>query len=599
MKFIRIHVLTVTVTAVMFCCVNGIHGQQDNKPPASSENADANKPVEVISDEEAEIAEKLFQAGRKLFFQGRHGESIKKLKNAAETNPVRTGYRLLLAKAYRAVGQDAEATVVLEEVIKADADHVEAGVLLAELLDARKKPQRVIALLEPLLKLKHTYELYHLLGEAFYQQEDFGAARRNFEEAVKLNPRNHSDHYQLGNIYLSQKRFARAARAYQTARSLGFSSGVFHFKLASVYFNLHNYLGRVSTAQVLGGQPGGISGDIYLIDEVPGAQDTFHVAGTQSAIYHVAMAQKLGIDVFQIRFLEANIWLSTHYFDKADLIYASLEKDVTKEDAGLFWSQWAQTALGQDDFENHIGRLKKAIEIAPEIYSVTLSDALKNVARRYQQLGDNAKYVSFLKQAVDGNPLSARLHVRLGDAYWSLNDRENAIAQYRLVLELEPEFADRVRLQNRIRGDSDSTPVTAVAMRPGLLGVAAVRPENFTCLFSGDPARQEFTMKYKGSSLFFCCESCRKEFSANLAEHSAKANHQLYRTGQAKVKTCPVSGRPIKSKFNVTVAGVSVPLCCSGCRKSVNEEKDEDARMEMVFGNVVFAQNFVIQPASR
>jgi len=604
MKTIRVYFLTATVTAVMVCFANGVHGQQDGDSTPGPENAAAPEPVVAVSDAEAEIAEQLFQAGRKLFFQGRHQESIEKLKNATKTNPVRTGYKLLLAKAYQAVDQDAEATVVLEEVIKADADHVEAGVLLAELLDARKKPQRVIAILEPLLKLKHTYELYHLLGEACYQQEDFRAARRNFEEAVKLNPRNHSDHYQLGNIYLSQKRFARAARAYQTARGLGFSSGVFHFKLASVYFNLHNYLGRVSTAQVLGGQAGEVSGDIYLIDAVPGAQDTFHVAGTQSAIYHVAMAQKLGIDVFQIRFLEANIWLSTHYFDKADAIYASLEKNVKKADAGLFWSQWAQTALGQDDFENHIGRLRKAIEIAPEIYEVTLSDALKNVARRYQQLGDNAKYVSFLKQAVDGNPLSARLHVQLGDAYWSLNNRENAIAQYRLVLELEPGFADRVRLQNRIRGDSDSLPAATVASRPGasrpgLAGIAAVRPEDFTCLFSGDPAKPEFTMKYKGSSLFFCCESCRKEFSGNLAMHSAKANHQLYRTGQAKVKTCPVSGRPLKSKFNVTVAGVSVPLCCGGCKASVNEEKDEDKRIEMVFGNVVFAQNFVIQPAPR
>jgi tetratricopeptide (TPR) repeat protein len=597
MKKIHACLPVAVVTAAMTCFTIGVQGQEDGDSTVGQTSPASTESVAAVSEAEAAIAEELFQAGRKLFFQGRHQDAIEKLKNAAKTNPARTGYKLLLAKAHRAVEQDAEATVVLEQVIKADADHVEAGVLLAELLDARKKPQRVIAILEPLLKLKHTYELYHLLGEAYYQQESFSAARRNFEAAVKLNPRNRTDHYQLGNIYLSQKRFARAARSYQTARSLGFSSGVFHFKLASVYFNLHNYLGRVSTAQVIGGRPGDVSGDIYIIGAVPGAQDTFHVAGTQSAIYHVAMAQELGIDVFQIRFLEANIWLSTHHFDKADTIYASLEKKVSKEDAGLFWSQWAQTALGQDDFENHISRLKQAIEIAPEIYKVTLSDALKNVARRYQQLGDNGKYVEFLKQAVEGNPLSARLHAGLGDAHWSLNDRENAIAEYKLVLELEPGFADRIRLQNRIRGDSTPVPVASAAPRPGFSGIAAVRAENFTCLFSGDPARKEFTMKYKGSSVFFCCDSCRKEFSGNLAKYSAQANHQLYKTGQAKVKTCPVSGRPLKSQFNVTVAGVSVPLCCGGCKETVSEEKDADKRIEMIFGNVVFSQHFVIQPA--
>ena len=127
---------------------------------------------------------------------------------------------------------------------------------------------------------------------------------------------------------------------------------------------------------VLGGKLGEVSGELYLIDAVPGKKDTFHVAGPGSAVYHVAMAQKLGIDVFEIQFLEANVWLSAHYFDKVDAIYASLEEKVAKEDSALFWSQWAQTALGQDDFENYIGRLKKAIEIAPGIYKATLSDAL-------------------------------------------------------------------------------------------------------------------------------------------------------------------------------------------------------------------------------
>lgn len=56
------------------------------------------------------------------------------------------------------------ATKVLEEIIKANADHIEAGVQLAELLDPKKKPEWVIAIVEPLLRLKHTYDLYHLLG---------------------------------------------------------------------------------------------------------------------------------------------------------------------------------------------------------------------------------------------------------------------------------------------------------------------------------------------------------------------------------------------------------------------------------------------------
>ena len=263
MKTTQRFLLPVTLLGLITCLAVGVRAQQDEKPATGDGPAAAAKPTVAVSDAEARIAEQLFQEGRKLFFQGKHLESIAKLKKAAETNRSRTGYKLLLAKAHRAVKQDAAATAVLEEIIKANADHVEAGVQLAELLDPTKKPERVIAIVEPLLRLKHTYDLYHLLAEAYYHQEDFNSARKNFEAAVKLNPRNRTDHYQLGNIYLSQKRFARAARSYQTARELGFSSGVFHFKLASVYFNLHNYLGRISTATILGGKAGEVSGDLY------------------------------------------------------------------------------------------------------------------------------------------------------------------------------------------------------------------------------------------------------------------------------------------------------------------------------------------------
>lgn len=596
MKLTQRFLAPAALLAVITGLAVGVKAQQDDAKPAEGEGVPAPKPDVTVSEAEEKIAEQLFQEGRKLFFQGKQLESIEKLKKAAETNPSRTGYKLLLAKAHRTVRQDAAATAVLEEIIKANADHVEAGVQLAELLDPKKKPERVIAIVEPLLRLKHTYDLYHLLGEAYYQKENFNAARRNFEEAVKLNPRNHSDHYQLGNIYLSQKQFAKAARSYQTARDLGFSSGVFHFKLASVYFNLHNYLGRIATATVLGGKAGEVSGDLYLIDAVPGKKDTFHAAGPRSAIYHVAMAQKLGIDVFEIQFLEANVWLSAHYFDKADSIYSALEEKVAKEDSALFWSQWAQTALGQDDFQNYIGRLRKAIEIAPEIYKATLSDALTNVARRYQQRGDSKNHIAFLKQAVDENPLSARLHVTLGDAYWSLNDQENAIAQYKLVLELEPGFAEKVRLQNRIRGAGDPVPTTTVTAvtKPALGGVASIPPKNVTCLFSGDPAEAEFTMKYKGGNVYFCCKSCRDKFSRNLAMHSAKANHQLFKTGQARVRTCPVSGRKLNPKYNAEVAGVTVPLCCGGCRSKVDKEKDVEKKVELVFNNIIFSKHYAI-----
>jgi tetratricopeptide (TPR) repeat protein len=341
---------------------------------------------------------------------------------------------------------------VLEEILKTNPDHVEAGIELAEMLSPQKQPDRVIAVLEPLLKYKHDYPLYHLLGEAHYQKERLDQARHYFEEAIKLNAQSADDHYQLGNIYLAQKRFAKAAQVYERAGQLGTSSGAYHFKLASVYYNLHRYLGTVTTAEVRGGEPGQIKNKLYLIDRVPGGKDVFYVANPQSAIYQVARAQELGIEIFEIRFLEANIWLSAKRFEKADRVYAELEEKVKSADTGLFWFYWANTALGLDQYDKYLARLEKAIVADSKVYKPMLADAYVTVATRYQQQGNTAKYIEYLAKAVAENPLSARLHVTLADAYWLDNKRDKAVEQYKLVLELEPDHAERVKLLNRIRG---------------------------------------------------------------------------------------------------------------------------------------------------
>jgi Tfp pilus assembly protein PilF len=96
--------------------------------------------------------------------------------------------------------------------------------------------------------------------------------------------------------------------------------------------------------------------------------------------------------------------------------------------------------------------MEMAIVAESVLYKAMLADSFVTVATRYQQQGDTAKYIEHLAKAVTENPLSARLHLTLADAYWLDNRHEKAIEQYKLVLELEPDHAARVRLLNRIRG---------------------------------------------------------------------------------------------------------------------------------------------------
>jgi tetratricopeptide (TPR) repeat protein len=422
----------------------------------------------AVSPEKAKAAQAHFAAGRERFFQGQYQKAIERLQAAVAADPTKNAYRLLLAKAHRCAGQVQQAADLLEGILKDNPEHVEAGVELGQILSAQKQWKRVIEVLEPLLRFKHDYPLYHMLAEAQYQQENLDKAREYYEEAARLNPQSGGDHYQLGNIYLTQSRFAKAARAYERAVQLGIDSAALHFKLASVYFNLRNYLGKVTTATVIGGAVGQIKKDLFLIDPVPGQKDTFYVAGPASAIFQVVRAQEMGVTMPQIRFLEANIWLNARRYAKADALYKQLDelgRKLEKSDEGLFWYYWARTALGLDDYDAYLKRLAKAIEAEPEVYKPTLADAYVAVANRYQQRGETARYIEFLKKAVETNPLSARLHLALGDALWQANQRKGAVEQYRLVLELEPDHAERVRLLNRIRGE-ETPAATAAAAAP-------------------------------------------------------------------------------------------------------------------------------------
>lgn len=452
-RYLALCGLLMTIVAANPCLGQESTKDQEASPEATKAKETPKTTPITLSSAEIAKAEELFESGRKLFFQADYLGAAAKLTLAVDANPTKTSYKLLLAKAHHYARQDAKAIELLEDLMKTSPDHVEAGIELATLLKPNKHPDRVIAILQPLLKFKHDYPLYHLLAEAYYQKEQLDKARQHFEEAVKLNPRSGPDYYQLGNIYLAEKRFAKAATAYEAAGNLGLSTGVYHFKMASVYFNLHNYLGTVSVVEVLGGKVGQIKNQRFLVDPVPGKKDTFYGVGPRSALYHAVKAQQMGVDVFDLTFLEANIWLSARRYANADKIYAKLVDKVRKEDAGLYWFSRAQAALGLDDFDGYLQRLEKAIAAEPEVYKPTQADAYVTVALRYQQAGSSEKHLQFLGKAVATNPLSARLHLILGDAYWQASKGDKAIEQYRLVLELEPDHAQRVSLLNRIRGE--------------------------------------------------------------------------------------------------------------------------------------------------
>lgn len=396
-------------------------------------------------------AEKLFKEGREALFQGRFKPAIELLKKAVDEDKTKTSYRLHLARAYYYAENEQEAEKLLADILKETADHVEAGQLLGEIYAKQQKWQQVVDVLEPLLKFRHDYPTYHLLAEAKYNLTDYDKARNYFEEAIKLNPKSGSDHYQLGNIYLAGNFFALAAESYQSALRLGVDVPVLHYKLGSAYFNLRNCFGKISEVTIKAGKTGTISDNWYLIEPVPGKKDVFRAAPSASAVYQVAKAVADGIDEStDIQFLFANIYLNARRYSRAYEMLKKIEAKIPKEDKALFYYYYAQSAFGIRRYDAYLVLLQKAIELDEATYASALVEAYLKVADRYNQAGRLDEYIKYLGMAVQESPETASLHLKLGHAFQENQEYDKAVAQWQMVLDLEPDHPEQMELLNLI-----------------------------------------------------------------------------------------------------------------------------------------------------
>jgi len=411
--------------------------------------------------------EKLFAGGRDALFQGKYAEAIDLLQKAVAADKTKTSYRLHLARAYRYAGKNDQAAAQLEEILKTAPDHVEAGQALGEIYTAAKRWKDVVRVIEPLLKYRHDYPTYHMLAEAQNNLGETEKARKSYEEAIKLNPQSASDRYQLGNIYLAGNFFALAADSYRSALGLGLDSPVLRYKLGSAYFNLRNYFGNVSVQTIKSGAAGTINGPWYLIEPVPGQKDVFRCAPETSAIYQVAKALADGIeDRPDIHVLQATIYLNARRYAQAYEMFGKIGPKVPKEDKALFHYYYAQAAFGSGQYDRYLELLEEAIKLDPAAYKATRVDAYLAVADQYNQAGNLDKYIEFLAKAVAESPQTASLHLKLGYAYEESQKYEPAIAQWRMVLDIEADHPERIKLLNLIEKYRSGATMTVAPSPP-------------------------------------------------------------------------------------------------------------------------------------
>ncbi len=112
------------------------------------------------------------------------------------------------------------------------------------------------------------------------------------------------------------------------------------------------------------------------------------------------------------------------------------------------------------------------------------------------------------------------------------------------------------------------------------------------CPIGNAQAMAGMSVDYKGGKVYFCCDGCPQAFQADPAKYAAKANHQLFVTGQAKQIACPLTGERISSGVSAKIAGSTVEFCCPSCRDAVDNASDDAAKLDKVFGDEAFEKGF-------
>ena len=83
--------------------------------------------------------------------------------------------------------------------------------------------------------------LANKIGIAFHQMSQLDLARKNYQKAVKLDPKYPEAINNLGTVYYSQKDYARAIRYYKRALKYSQESASMYSNLGSAYFGRKDY----------------------------------------------------------------------------------------------------------------------------------------------------------------------------------------------------------------------------------------------------------------------------------------------------------------------------------------------------------------------
>ncbi len=409
----------------------------------------------------------------------------------------------------------------LQAAIELDPDYERAEVLLVsgylrnEDYDAATK-----AALAYVAKNPEKPGPYNVLGRVYAATADLDKAETAFENALEADPENREANYNLAEIALLTGRYDDARQRYKTLLERDPGDEQTYMKLAVSYEREGNTAAMLATLQqaVKEAQPGIEArlalGRYYLSEQQP--ERVFKVfAGLTDPekerpdVLEVLALSEFSRDNFNnaLRYLDRLVQLKPdvdHYRYLRAKTYGKLgdQKKLTTEinqvlelnpdhfSARVVRARLAILAGDRASFQTDLDYLRKkapdnpsvlnleitaarqagdtdrVVELAEAVFSVTPStQSLTVLASNTMASGDSAKAIAQLEAWIEKHPDDIKIREMLAEIEYQAGRTDNAVAQYRAVLEIDSDNLGALNNQAWILLDSDPAQAQALAER--------------------------------------------------------------------------------------------------------------------------------------
>ncbi|CAN5410350.1 hypothetical protein BH10ACI1_BH10ACI1_06710 [soil metagenome] len=318
---------------------------------------------------------------------------------------------------------------------------------------------------------KNSIEIYKLRGYMNLQRQNYDAAFGDINEAAKREPTNIVYVMNLGEIYRGKKDWTSALEAYKRAAQLEPRSGDISYFIAVCYGELGNFDAQGTAVQDAIQKGTKYVGESYYLYGNWQQRSRNSLEAMQS--YERALSAKPTI--YEAYGLLSEIYRGQGRFDDAIKItlkglenfpndgslyinltwyYSLADKYKEAIDAGLMAVKYApDSATGYTNLcraYNDIKQYGTAIETCNKALAIAPNDGETNfyLGRAYSFLKREDVAKKYYANAVMGlieftnaNPEYSDGFYLLGNAYFTVGNRDKAIEAYQRCLELSPRFA--------------------------------------------------------------------------------------------------------------------------------------------------------------